>query len=153
MLEKIGVEDIDVKVKASDWEEAIRRSSQYLLDTGKIRDSYVEAMIDAVHRIGPYIVLGNHVALAHARPESGVNELAVHFTTLEPAVEFGSDRFDPIRLVITLAAIDDDSHLELIGELSGILMEAENVDLLADCGSKEEFCALLKRLASQAEQL
>ena len=69
MLENVTVKDIEVGVQASDWEDAIRRSARILLKANKIKESYINAMIDAVHRMGPYIVLGNHVALAHARPE------------------------------------------------------------------------------------
>lgn len=123
MLELIKEENVEVGVHAADWEDAIRRSAQHLLETGKIEERYIRAMIDAVHRVGPYIVLGNHVALAHARPECGVNELSVHFTTLQPPIPFGSEKFDPVSLIITLAAVDADSHLELISELADILME------------------------------
>lgn len=146
MLEHMTLEDIDIGVNAVDWKDAIYRSSTYLLETGKIAESYVEAMIEAVDRIGPYIVLGNHVALAHARPECGVNELSIHFTTLDPAIPFGSEKFDPIRLIITLAAVDADSHLELISELAEILMDEQNIDRLADCTSKQEFLDLLCQL-------
>ena len=149
MLEHITLDDIEIGMIASDWRDAIKGSSAYLLKSGKIKESYVDAMIEAVDRIGPYIVLGNHVALAHARPECGVNELAVHFTTLEPSIPFGSERFDPIRLIITLAAVDADSHLELISELAEILMEEENVDKLADCTSREAFLALLLQLKDE----
>lgn len=149
MLEHITLEDIDIGVCASDWKDAIRQSSTYLLEKGKILQSYVDAMIEAVERIGPYIVLGNHVALAHARPECGVRELSIHFTTLDPAIPFGSEKFDPIRLIITLAAVDADSHLELISELAEILMDEENVDKLADCKTKEAFLALLHHLKEE----
>lgn len=149
MIENITADDIDIKVKADDWEDAIRKSSRHLLDTGKIRSEYVDAMIDAVHRVGPYIVLGHHVALAHARPECGVNELAVHFTTLDPPVPFGSEQFDPISLLITLAAVDADSHLDLMSELAGILMENENIDALSECDSREQFMDTLHRLAEE----
>ena len=69
MLENVTVKDIEVGVQASDWEDAIRRSARILLKANKIKESYINAMIDAVHRMGPYIVLGYHVALAIARPE------------------------------------------------------------------------------------
>lgn len=149
MLENVTVNDIRVNVQAADWEDAIRKSSQVLLETEKIEERYVDAMIDAVHRVGPYIVLGNHVALAHARPECGVKELSVFFTTLKPGVEFGSESFDPVRLVITLAAIDEDSHLELMGELAGILMDEENVVRLVDSETPEEFLSLLEKMRDE----
>ena len=149
MLEHIKEENITIGVQADHWEDAIRKSSQYLLDIGKIEERYIDAMIEAVHRIGPYIVLGNHVALAHARPECGVKELSVHFTTLEPPVPFGSEKFDPVSLVITLAAVDANSHLGLISELAGILMEEEHVNRLVRSVNAKEFVSLLNEMKEE----
>lgn len=146
MLENITEQAITLNVKASNWEDAICKCAKPLLEAGKIEKSYIDAMIDAVHRIGPYIVLGNHVALAHARPECGVNEMAVHFSTLEPPICFGSDKFDPVSLVITLAAVDADSHLELISELATVLMDPENIDYLVASKTSSEFLGLLNKL-------
>lgn len=115
----------------------------------KIENSYIDAMIETVHKIGPYIVLGNHVALAHARPECGVNQLSVHFTTLNPPVPFGSEKFDPVSLVITLAAVDADSHLELISELANVLMDEENVDKLVESKNASEFLRLLNEMKEE----
>ena len=53
MLELIKEENVEVGVHAADWEDAIRRSAQHLLETGKIEERYIRAMIDAVHRVGP----------------------------------------------------------------------------------------------------
>ena len=149
MLENVTVKDIEVGVQASDWEDAIRRSARILMKANKIKESYINAMIDAVHRMGPYIVLGNHVALAHARPECGVNEPAVFFTTLNPGVSFGNENFDPVKLIITLAAIDADSHLELMSELAGILMDEENVECLVSCETPERFLQLLQQMKDE----
>ena len=38
MIETITLDDIDIGVKAEDWEDAIRKSSEYLLNTGKITE-------------------------------------------------------------------------------------------------------------------
>lgn len=149
MLEKISEENISIGVHATDWKDAIRKSAQYLLETKKIENSYIDAMIETVHKIGPYIVLGNHVALAHARPECGVNQLSVHFTTLNPPVPFGSEKFDPVSLVITLAAVDADSHLELISELANVLMDEENVDKLVESKNASEFLRLLNEMKEE----
>ena len=136
MLELIKEENVEVGVHAADWEDAIRRSAQHLLETGKIEERYIRAMIDAVHRVGPYIVLGNHVALAHARPE--------------PPIPFGSEKFDPVSLIITLAAVDADSHLELISELADILMEETHVERLSSCTTEREFVELLRRMKEES---
>ena len=149
MLENLKECNISLNVHADNWEDAVAKSSEYLLAMKKIKQSYIDAMIEAIHRIGPYIVLGNHVALAHARPECGVNELSVHFSVLNPPIEFGSPNFDPVSLIITLAAIDADSHLELISELAGILMEEENVNKLVNSKTEKEFLDLLNEMKGE----
>lgn len=149
MLENVTIKDIEIGVRASDWEDAIRKSASILLEADKIEESYIEAMIEAVHRVGPYIVLGNHVALAHARPECGVKEFSICFTTLDPGISFGNESFDPVKLIITLAAVDADSHLDLMSELAGILMEEENVERLVACKTPEQFLKLLQQMRDE----
>lgn len=149
MLEMVTEADITVGIDASNWEDAIRKSAIRLLEIDKIESRYVDAMIDTIHRIGPYIVLGNHVALAHARPECGAKELGICFSTLRSPIPFGSEQFDPISLIITLAATDADSHLDLMSELAGVLMEEENVERLVASKTAKEFLDLLQQMKDE----
>ena len=48
-----------------------------------------------------------------------------------------------------LAAVDADSHLELMSELAGILMEEENVDRLAASKTSREFWELLQEMREE----
>lgn len=149
MLEKIDISQITVGLYADGWQDAIAKAAQPLIRQKKIEPRYVHAMIEAIEKLGPYIVLGKHVALAHARPECGVNEKGIHFTVLNPPVSFGSEKFDPVRLLITLAATDSESHLELLGELAAVLAEEENIIALSDCSNAEEFLALLRKFQGE----
>lgn len=143
MLEKITEQDIQIGVKADNWEDAIRKSAAPLLANGAVRQSYIDAMIESVHKNGPYYVLSKGLALAHARPECGVNRLALHFTTLSPGVAFGAGNNDPVRLVITLAATDNDSHLDLLSELADVLMDDGRMEKLFEAASPAAFLKLL----------
>jgi len=143
MKERITANDIEIGVHATDWEDAIRKSSRRLLEKGAIETNYVDAMVNAVKEIGPYIVIGQHVALAHARPECGANELAMSFTILDPPINFGSKDFDPIKLIVTLAAIDSNSHVEMLSELADVLMESEKMESLFQAKTSEEFYKVL----------
>ena len=67
---------IKLQIEASDWEDAVRKAAQPLVDEGKVKTSYVDDIIKGVKEMGPYIVLTKHVALPHARPESGALESA-----------------------------------------------------------------------------
>ena len=139
MLETVELSDIEIGIEATDWEDAIRKSAQNLLESGNIEQRYIEAMVDGVKELGPYIVLSKSVALAHARPECGVKKGGVTFTTLKQGVPFGSEQFDPISLIITLAAVDDSAHLDLMMELAGVLMDESNIEALVCSKTPEEF--------------
>ena len=145
LMEKVTLDDIEIGIQVNDWEDAIRKSSKILLDKGAIEQSYVEAMIKVVKDNGPYIVLGKHLALAHGRPECGVNKMGLSFTTLATPVEFGSKEFDPVKLIITLAATDSESHVGLLSELADVLMDQDRMEVLFNAKTKEEFYNELMR--------
>ena len=56
----------------------------------------------------------------------------------------------PVSLIITLAAVDADSHLELISELADILMEETHVERLSSCTTEREFVELLRRMKEES---
>ncbi|WP_312693220.1 PTS sugar transporter subunit IIA [Caproiciproducens sp.] len=145
LIDKITVNDIQIGIQADNWEDAIKKSSQILLDKGAIEQSYVDAMIKVLYENGPYIVISKHVALAHTRPEFGARKMALSFSTLNPPVNFGSEMFDPIKLIITLSAVDQDAHIDLMGELTDILLDDEKVKALFNAESGQAFLEILKR--------
>lgn len=143
LLETITTKDVQIGLRANDWEDAVRQAAAPLLASGAIRQSYIEGMIESVHQNGPYFVLAKGLALAHARPECGAVRLALNFTTFDPPISFGAGDNDPVRLIITLAATDPDSHIDLLGELAEVLMDDSRIQQLFSAASPEEFCALL----------
>lgn len=139
LLNEIKLSDISIKKEAKDWKEAIKIASKSLIESNKIKTSYIDAMIKVVEENGPYIVITKHIALAHAKPEQGVLEKGLSFTTFNNPIPFGSELFDPVKLIITLAATDSESHLELLAELSDILSESENIEKMFEADNQEEF--------------
>ena len=71
--------NVNVLSEVKDWEESIKLASEPLIKSGNIEQSYVDAMIKSINDLGFYIILGEHIAMPHARPESGVNETGVSF--------------------------------------------------------------------------
>lgn len=112
-------------VEASDWEDAIRKAAQPLVDNKKVTPSYVDDIIKGVNELGPYIVITEHVALPHARPESGALESAVGIVTLREPVEFGSADNDPVKYLFPLSAKDNDSHLGALQSLVELLSDPD----------------------------
>jgi len=144
LINEVKLSDIKVNEKAKDWKEAIHIAAQSLVASKKIKPSYVDAMIKAVEENGPYIVITKHIALAHARPEYGVVEQGLSFTTFDEPVPFGSELFDPVKLIITLAATDSESHLDLLSELSDILIDEEKTEKMYAAKNEQEFLEILQ---------
>ncbi|WP_408010280.1 BglG family transcription antiterminator [Pseudalkalibacillus sp. A8] len=121
---------IQLEDRVADWEESIRLAAQPLVDLDSIRSDYVEAMIENVKELGPYIVIAPRIAIPHARPEAGVERLGMSLLRLKEPVYFSSQTKHQAQLIIVLAAIDNQTHLKALAQLTELLSNEENVDRL-----------------------
>ena len=126
----------------SSWEEAIKESATPLLNDGSITPQYVEDMIENVHKNGPYIVIVPGIAMPHAKNEGGVVKTGISLLKLEEAVPFPENK--KVNLLFTLAAEDTSGHLDLISDLSSLLIEDEVREKLEQANSEEEILDLLQ---------
>ena len=133
-----------LNIEAKDWEDAIRQSAQPMIDEGKVKQSYVEDMISGIKEVGPYIVLTKHVALPHARPESGAIENAIGIATLAHPVEFGNKDNDPVKYIFSLSATDNERHLCAMAEFVELLNDSKFYEMLDNAQDAEEVMRFLK---------
>ncbi|WP_265459383.1 BglG family transcription antiterminator [Enterococcus sp. HY326] len=140
---------VKLNVPASNWEEAIRNSTDVLVKEGKVLPSYIDGMIQTTRESGPYIVITKHVALPHARPESGAKEIAISIATLEHPVVFGNKENDPVKYVFGLSALDNKTHLTAMAELAELLDQKKFYDVLDTAKSPEEIIAYILKFESE----
>ena len=114
---------IQIVRNVADWKAAIRLASTPLVENGSVTTGYVEAMIDNVLELGPYIVIAPQIALPHARPEQGVNQVGMSMLCLGESVSFSDKKEHDVRLLVVLAAADNESHLQALAQLSELLSE------------------------------
>lgn len=129
---------------AENWEDAIRISAAPLLDNGKIKESYVEGMINSVKEFGPYIVIAPNLAMPHARPEAGAVEIGYCITLMKEPVAFAEDGTSDAKVFITLACVSDTTHLEMMQQIVLILSEQEKFDALFNAETKQEIMDIFK---------
>jgi PTS system ascorbate-specific IIA component len=108
-------------VEVPDWREVIRTVCGPLLEAGAIEAGYIGRCIDMVEEHGPYMVVAPGIALAHARPEDGVNTLCLSVATLSHPVLFHHQDNDPVDLVFAFGSPDDKQHVELLSTLARAL--------------------------------
>lgn len=135
-------EFIQISNKKMSWEESIRLASESLLSKGYITENYVSTMIENVVKHGNYIVLAPHVAVPHARPEDGGKKVGFSLLVCKEPVDFNqegeNDRDNLVKLIFVLSAIDNNSHLNALKQLSDILDEDEKIDNIFNSKDKEE---------------
>ncbi|WP_125589006.1 BglG family transcription antiterminator [Companilactobacillus jidongensis] len=140
MLEDLLTDDrIQIQKKVDNWKEAIQLAAQPLVDDNVINDHYVHAMLEAVIKFGPYIVIGPGLALAHARPEEGANQLGVSVLTLSTPVNFGNKDNDPVSLVFCLSAVNNYSHLNIMKAIVQLVSDPGRIEKLSGIKDLESF--------------
>jgi PTS system ascorbate-specific IIA component len=132
---------IRVGVAAESWPEAIEAAGELLVEAGHVKPEYVPAMIRVVEELGPYIVLIEGFALAHAAPGDVVLQNAISLAVLDREVDFGSGKF--VKCVFALAAKDHDSHLEALGKMAELLADEQTRNLLLKATDRGEIEAVL----------
>ena len=120
------------------WVESIKKVSEPLLNESAVKESYVQKMIDNVNDLGPYIVIAPKIALAHARPEDGVNEMGLSLLVTKEPVKFSEKEEHNAQLIFALAATDSVSHLSLLSDLAQIFSDQANIDSLCKLRTAEE---------------
>ncbi|CDQ20148.1 BglG family transcription antiterminator [Halobacillus karajensis] len=136
---------IQFKDQVSNWKEAIEIAAQPLVEQQSIRPHYIQAMIDNVNELGPYIVIAPRIAIPHARPETGVEQLGMSFLRLKEPVYFSEKEKHRAQLIIVLAAIDNQTHLKALAQLSGMLSNEDNVNQLIAANDSKNVIELINQ--------
>lgn len=141
-------ETIQFASHTTDWKEAIRTASLPLLTKEQISSSYIDAMIKNVEELGPYVVIAPGIAIPHARPEEGVNTVGMSLLRLDETVPFSEKDKHQVKLLIVLAAVDNETHLKALAQLSDLLSEEENLDIIYNSTEKEDIIKLVSKYSN-----
>ncbi|MGF1775708.1 PTS sugar transporter subunit IIA [Vibrio nomapromontoriensis] len=124
---------------------ALESTCSKLLEHGKVKATYLEAIKQKHQEIGAYYVLAPKIAMPHARPEDGVNEAALQITVFKNGVDLESEDNGDVYFSVTLAAMDSDSHIQTIMALSELFQNDDDVDAIIASQTKEEIIRILER--------
>lgn len=127
--------------ECSNWEEVVETAAGLLMEDGAIESGYIDAVKDAVNEFGSYMVLLDDIAFFHGRPCLAVHKLAMSLVTLKEPVYLLEKR---IKAAFLFAALDNNSHMELLQEFGEALQDDEFLTLLRENGSKEEILNKIK---------
>lgn len=139
LQESIEESYIQLDVEAENFEEAIKKSFDPLIENGAVTNKYAEAVIRIYQETGPYIVITKNIALPHAPVEDGANKLGLGFVRLKVPVVSGHKTNDPVKYLFPLSAKASNDHIELLSKLADLLSQQRFIEFLEKVSSKEEF--------------
>ncbi len=128
-----------------DWKAAIELCAKPLLEDGSINTNYISTIYSLHENIGPYYVLAPGIAMPHARPENGVNKMALSLLVVKEGVVFHSDENDPIKLIVLLAAENNDSHINLISHLAELFSNEQDIEMIISANTVEEINNIINK--------
>ena len=141
---------IRVGAAASDWREAVRASGDALVASGATTSAYTGEMVATVEQLGPYIVIAPGIALAHSRPSPAVLHAGMSLVTLARPVKFGHRQNDPVRLVVGLAAPDEEGHVRALATLAEFLSDESRREGLLGARTPREVAAMVRGFETDA---
>lgn len=109
------------------WDEAIRLASVPLLKTNIITENYISEMIGLVRDYGPYIVIKNRIAIAHAKTEAGANALGTALLINKKNIQFEDDL--NIHYLFVISSSNPKEHLQILKDIS--MLASDDIDLNA----------------------
>lgn len=139
-------ETISLKKNVASWEKAVRISAAPLVESGAITKDYVEAMIHYSEE-DPYIVIGQNIAIPHASPEDGVNQVGMSLLKLDEGVTFSSDY--KIHLIIVISAVDKEQHLHALMQLMELAGSEHDRNRLISACSVDELRPIIQTYSSE----
>jgi PTS system ascorbate-specific IIA component len=140
----LAAEAIRIGANAADWRAAVRLSGDALVASGATDPAYTDEMIATIEQLGPYIVIAPGIALAHSRPSPAVHHAGISLVTLGRPVEFGHRQNDPVRVVIGLAALDEDGHMTALSTLADFLSDEDRREALMGATDPNEVMRMVR---------
>src|SRR5690625_3038566 len=141
LSELITLDNIILRQSVRSWEEAIQITAEPLVNSGHIEPEYVNAVIKHCEN-DPYIVIGEHMAIPHAAPDAGVNQVSMSLLRIKEGVQFTENHL--IHIVVIIAAEDKQKHLKALLQLMDIAQSEEGSTAIINSKTKEAVHALLR---------
>jgi len=134
--------NITLMNSVTSWEEAIRIGAKPIVESGHIELKYVEAIIKYGEE-DPYIIIAPNLAIPHAAPDEGVNNVSMSLLALQEGVRFGANHI--INLVVIIAAKDKQQHFRALMQLMKLAASEKDRNAIINSQSGGEIYDIIKK--------
>ncbi|MDD4371082.1 MAG: PTS sugar transporter subunit IIA [Anaerostipes sp.] len=131
---------IEVAEKIEDYKEAIRVSCNILREKCNVEEGYYDSIMENIQNFGGYFYLGEGVCMPHARLKQDIAEASLCMLKVKEPVDFQGEK---VYLFFTLAAKDEDSHMNLLKKISQLCSSKEKMQQLMDTNDKQKLLSMM----------
>lgn len=148
----LSLDSIDLSGKASSKEEVIGKMVDLMVKRGNIndRDTYQAGVFKREEESTTGI--GDGIAIPHCKSDA-VSAPGLAAMVLKDGVEYDALDGQPVHLIFLIAAPNtkDNVHLQVLANLSRLLMDPDFVDSLENAKSKEEFLDIIDKAETEKD--
>lgn len=146
----INKDAIDLKVKASDKEEILKKAVELMNNNGNIinLDEYLNLVMKREEEGSTGI--GEEIAIPHGKGDS-ISSPGVSAMVIPNGVDFESLDGKPVKLLFLIAAPNnkENFHLDVLSRLSTLLMDEKFRKELLNAKTKEEFLNIIDKTENE----
>ena len=143
----LSPESMIMELKATNKEDAIKEMADLEVATDVVNDE--DAFIKSIwaRENESTTGIGGGIAMPHARNKS-INKARVLFAKSKEGIDYDSLDGQPVHLFFMITAPEgaDNTHLQALAKLSGLLIDPELVEKLKATKTPEEVIDLFERL-------
>ncbi len=140
---------VKVGLKADSREEALRLAGQMFLDTGCVKESFIDAILEREELYPTGLNLKyNAIAMPHTTPQH-VNRPGIALVKLEKPVVFmhmgSTGEKVEAEMIFMMAITDPEEQIHNLKKIMTLFMDEELVGRFRDAASEEELYSLGKK--------
>lgn len=102
----MSADEIQILDRIDSWEKAIQIAAAPLLQKGKLEQRYVDRMIEAVNRLGTYMVIVPGTAFVHAGTSDGIHADCSALLVLKKPVIFGDHDAKKVSNIVVTGVLN-----------------------------------------------
>ncbi len=138
----LPIHHVQLQTSVSTWQQAITCAAQPLVKEGFINQRYIDDMLQAVDKNGPYIVISDQFALPHAGPSKNVFQTGLSMLCLKQPVNLLGKE---VSIIVVLASKDNEQHLKALAQLTKLFSEKNNKELVMEAKDTFTIYELIKQ--------
>ena len=142
----IKKQSVKAKLEASDWEDAIRKGGEKLIEAKACKAEYIDGIVKTCRENNAAFVIAPGIAMPHTRPECGALDNGFALVTLKNPVNFGDAENDPIRLLLFIAGKDNNSHIDAVEQIGDFCASEDDVAEICNLETEKEILSFLKKM-------